>query len=112
MRNGWSPMRWGDLAVLEYGKALRGYRSPLVSAVRVFGTNGPIGWTKQALGKGPTVIVGRKGAYRGVHYSPGPFWVIDTAYWLRPVVDEIDMRWAYYQPVSYTHLTLPTNREV
>jgi type I restriction enzyme S subunit len=89
-------MSWGDLAVLEYGRALRGYKEASDGTAQVFGTNGPIGWTDESLGAGPTVVIGRKGAYRGVHYSPGPFWVIDTAYWLRPL-DDIDMRWAYYQ---------------
>ena len=42
------------------------------------------------------MIVGRKGAYRGVHYSPDPFFVIDTAFYLKPKV-ELDTRWAYYQ---------------
>ncbi|MHB1500478.1 MAG: restriction endonuclease subunit S domain-containing protein, partial [Candidatus Dormibacteria bacterium] len=91
----WKVGTWGDLGVLEYGRALRDYRDSN-GPVRVFGTNGPIGWTHDSLGKGPAVIVGRKGAYRGVRYSPGPFWVIDTAYWLRPVAD-LDPRWAYYQ---------------
>lgn len=62
----------------------------------MYGANGPIGWAPQALGSGPTVVVGRKGAYRGVHYAPGPFWVIDTAYWLRPLTP-LNSRWAYYQ---------------
>jgi len=91
----WNKYLWGDLAVLEYGRSLRGYRDG-TGTVRVFGTNGPIGWTNEEQGAGPTVVVGRKGAYRGVHYSSGPFWVIDTAFWLRPLAD-IDMRWAYYQ---------------
>lgn len=88
-------LNWAELAVLEYGRALRDYKDS-DGSVRVYGTNGPIGWTETAQGPGPTVVVGRKGAYRGVHYSPGPFWVIDTAYWLKPIAP-IDPRWAYYQ---------------
>ena len=42
------------------------------------------------------MIIGRKGAYRGVHYSPDPFFVIDTAFYLEPKA-ELDTRWAYYQ---------------
>ena len=42
------------------------------------------------------MIIGRKGAYRGVHYSDEPFFAIDTAFYLKPKTD-IDMRWAYYQ---------------
>ena len=91
----WQEVRWGDLATLEYGRALRGYdtaRGP----VRVFGTNGPIGWNDEALFSHPSVIVGRKGAYRGINYSSNPFFAIDTAFYLKPK-REMDVRWAYYQ---------------
>ena len=62
----WRDCTWGELATLEYGKALRGYREG-TGPYRVFGTNGPIGRHAKALHQGPGVIVGRKGAYRGVH---------------------------------------------
>ena len=44
------------------------------------------------------MIVGRKGAYRGIHYSSLPSWVIDTAFFLR-IKDAgvLDTRFAYYQ---------------
>ena len=57
----------------------------------MFGSNGPIGWTSEPLAPGPGVILGRKGAYRGVHYSSKPFFVIDTAYYVVPK-SELDMR--------------------
>ena len=91
----WCDTSWGDLATLEYGKSFRGYRES-TGPYRVYGTNGPVGWHSEALCPYPGVIVGRKGAYRGVHYSPEPFFVIDTAFYLRPKV-EFDTRWAYYQ---------------
>ena len=91
----WQERRWGDLATLEYGRALRGYDTP-EGMFRVFGTNGPIGWHDEALYAHPGVIVGRKGAYRGIHYSAEPFFVIDTAFYLKPKV-EMDVRWAYYE---------------
>jgi len=81
----WATRKWGDLATLEYGKALRGYQDA-EGPYRVFGTNGPIGWHDEALCTYPSVIVGRKGAYRGIHYSEDPFWVIDTAFYLAPQV--------------------------
>ena len=95
----WRDCTWGDLATLEYGKALRGYREG-TGPYRVFGTNGPIGRHEKALHQGPGVIVGRKGAYRGVHYSPDPFFVIDTAFYLKPTTADLDMRWAYHQLLS------------
>jgi type I restriction enzyme S subunit len=95
MAGKWRDLRWGDLATLEYGKALRGY-DVAAGRVRVFGTNGPIGWHDEALCTHPSIVIGRKGAYRGVHYSPAPFFVIDTAFYLEPKTN-IDVRWAYYE---------------
>lgn len=48
MAGEWRTLNWGDVATLEYGRALRGHgegRGPF----RVFGTNGPIGWHDEAL---------------------------------------------------------------
>ena len=95
MAGEWRDLRWGDLATLEYGRALRSYDTSS-GRFRVFGTNGPIGWHDKALCSHPGVIIGRKGAYRGVHYSSAPFFVIDTAFYLEPKV-EMDLRWAYYE---------------
>ena len=89
----WRPSTWGDEISLEYGKALRGYESAH-GPFRVFGSNGPVGWTDKALATGPGVILGRKGAYR-LQYSEGDFFVIDTAYYVVPKAD-LDMRWLYY----------------
>ena len=91
----WSTTTWGELATLEYGKSLRGYDSA-EGRYRVYGTNGPIGRHDKPLCPYASVIIGRKGAYRGVHYSPDPFFVIDTAFYVKPKVD-LDTRWAYYQ---------------
>jgi type I restriction enzyme S subunit len=90
----WTRTTWGEVATLEYGKALRDYQN-IVEGFPVYGTNGPIGFHDTALCKTPGVVIGRKGAYRGVHYSSRPFFVIDTAFYLKPKA-EIDMRWAYY----------------
>jgi type I restriction enzyme S subunit len=95
----WRSSTWGEEISLEYGKALRGHagaRAPY----RVFGANGPIGWTAQPLVQGPGVILGRKGAYRGIEYWPKPFFVIDTAYYVVPK-GTLDMRWVYYAMKHY-----------
>ncbi|RLB80576.1 MAG: restriction endonuclease subunit S, partial [Deltaproteobacteria bacterium] len=99
MQRGWKQCEWGDLATLEYGKALRGYQNKR-GRYRVYGTNGPIGWHDKPLCHHPGVIIGRKGAYRGIHYSPEPFFVIDTAFYLEPKED-IDLRWAYYELLTH-----------
>jgi len=93
--NHWKYQKWGDLATLEYGKSLSNY-DVKSGTYRVYGTNGPIGWSDKYLCEYPSVIIGRKGAYRGVNFSQKPFFVIDTAFYLKPKI-EFDMKWAYYQ---------------
>ena len=96
MSSAWRVLKWGDVASLEYGKALRNYQDA-IGPFPVYGTNGPIGRHTAALCDSAGVIVGRKGAYRGVHFSPIPFYVIDTAFYLRPRAKfGIDAKWAYY----------------
>ena len=99
MAGEWRSSTWGEEISLEYGKALRGY-SEARGQYQVFGSNGPIGWTSHPLTQGPGVILGRKGAYRRVHYSPDPFFVIDTAYFVVPR-KQFDMRWLYYAIKHY-----------
>jgi type I restriction enzyme S subunit len=93
---GWSAGRWGQYATLDYGRALRGYRED-AGQYPVFGTIGQIGWCDRALFP-PGVIVGRKGAYRGIRLSTTPCWVIDTAFYLR-LGDNVplDSMYAYHQ---------------
>lgn len=99
MGSDWRPSLWGDEISLEYGKALRNYDTGK-GKFRVYGSNGPIGWTDSPLANGPGVILGRKGAYRGVEYSKEPFFVIDTAYYVVPK-REFDLRWLYYAIKHY-----------
>jgi len=94
MAGKWRKSTWGEEISLEYGKSLRGYDTAS-GKVRVFGSNGPIGWTDESLAPGPGVILGRKGAYRGIEFSRKPFFVIDTAYYVVPKSD-LDMRWLFY----------------
>jgi type I restriction enzyme S subunit len=99
MAGEWHSSTWGEAISLEYGKALRGHEEAK-GQYRVFGSNGPIGWTSRPLAPGPGVILGRKGAYRGVQFSPEPFFVIDTAYYVVPKT-ALDMRWLYYAIKHY-----------
>jgi len=92
----WNNFKWGELATLEYGKSLRDYHTQ-IEGVPVYGTNGKIGFTDKVLYEKPSVIIGRKGAYRGVHFSKTPFFVIDTAFYLKPKVKDIDPLFSYYQ---------------
>lgn len=94
-------MVWGDYISLEYGKPIKDKESS-DGEVPVYGTNGQIGTSHlPPLCKIPSFIVGRKGAYRGVHYSKVPFSVIDTAFYALPLTDKVDMKWAYYKFLTY-----------
>jgi type I restriction enzyme, S subunit len=95
----WRESTWGDEVSLAYGKGIRGYAESS-GRYRVYGSNGPVGWTTEALAPGPGVILGRKGAYRGVQFSKEPFFVIDTAYYVVPKSD-LDMRWVYYAIIHH-----------
>lgn len=92
----WKSLVWGDIATLEYGKGLKDYLRQ-DGKFPVYGTNGKIGTTDAYLCPLPGVIVGRKGAYRGIHYSPSPFFVIDTAFFIKPKNNDLDLKYAYYQ---------------
>lgn len=92
----WIQTKWGNLATLEYGKSLRNYQKSN-GDIPVYGTNGLIGFTDKPLCHFPSVIIGRKGAYRGVHFSNRPFFVIDTAFYLKPKKANLDLKFAYYQ---------------
>ncbi|MFQ5499856.1 MAG: restriction endonuclease subunit S [Candidatus Zixiibacteriota bacterium] len=97
--NEWRQSTWGEEISLEYGKAIRGYKDA-EGPYRVYGTNGPVGWTFEPLAPGPGVILGSKRAYRWVEYSKDPFFVIDTAYYVKPKTN-LHMRWLYYAIKHY-----------
>jgi type I restriction enzyme S subunit len=97
MTSEWKEFCWGDIATLEYGKSLRNYKKS-TGQYPVFGTNGQIGTCDKPLVDDEGVIIGRKGAYREVHFSKDPFFVIDTAFYLKlndPTC--VDISFAYYQ---------------
>ena len=84
--------KWGDVCTLEYGKGIRDYKNE-DNDYSVYGSAGRIGThSKFHLDKG--VIVSRKGTL-DVHYSDEPFFVIDTAFFLK-AKSELNAKWAYY----------------
>ena len=94
--------KWGDLISLEYGKPVKD-KARKDGKYPVYGTNGQIGTTDlPPLCNHASFILGRKGAYRGVHYSSTPFSVIDTAFYAVNLHPELlDIKWAYYKFLTY-----------
>lgn len=93
--NQWISTKIGELLSLEYGKGLKDYQSDLFP-VPVYGTNGIIGTTNSAIYDQPSLVIGRKGAYRGVHITPPKFFVIDTAFYTKNRTDNTDVKFLYY----------------
>ncbi len=92
----WPLVRAGELVTLNYGKALLD-KNRIAGSIPVFGTNGQCGWHNQSLSKGPGLILGRKGMGNlGVKWCPSNFWVIDTAYFVTPKVENLHMKFLYY----------------
>lgn len=94
--------KWGDLISLEYGKPVKD-KAKKDGKYPVYGTNGQIGTSDlPPICNHASIILGRKGAYRGVHYSSTPFSVIDTAFYAVNLHPELlDIKWAYYKFLTY-----------
>lgn len=91
----WKEYKIGDILQLEYGKSLMNYQEG-VGLYDVFGTNGKIGKTDKYLYNKPSIIIGRKGAYREVHFADNPFFVIDTAFYTKNKFEWLDTSFLYY----------------
>ncbi|MFK0231423.1 restriction endonuclease subunit S [Streptomyces sp. NPDC090303] len=89
---GWSEVTLGEICKFKYGKSLP-------ASVRdgggfsVYGSNGSVGRHSIALTQGPAIIIGRKGSFGEVSYSPGACWPIDTAYFVDETATAVDLKW-------------------
>jgi type I restriction enzyme S subunit len=61
--------------------------------IPVFGSNGQVGRHDEALTSGPTIVIGRKGSFGEVTYSPVSCWPIDTTYFVDESATNADLRW-------------------
>lgn len=86
----------GDLIELSYGKALKAPDRD-GGEVPVVGSGGIVGSHSVAISTGPSLIVGRKGSIGSLTWIEGPAWPIDTAYFVRPRVGDLDLRWLYWR---------------
>lgn len=78
---GWSVVTLGDLAFLNYGKALKD-SDRRSGEIPVYGSSGIVGFHDQALVGGPGIIVGRKGNVGSVYFSECDFFPIDTVFYV------------------------------
>jgi type I restriction enzyme S subunit len=72
------------MAPLKYGKALK-EDDRIPGPFPVYGSSGIVGTHTNAMVKGPTIIVGRKGNVGSVYWSPIDCHPIDTVYYIDSV---------------------------
>jgi type I restriction enzyme, S subunit len=94
--NHWKDQSLGEICSFRYGKALPANRRT-GGGYRVYGSNGEVGRHAIALTGGPTIVIGRKGSFGEVHYSPLPCWPIDTTYFVDAESTKADLRWLMYR---------------
>ena len=96
-RNGdseWKTTTVGEFCPFAYGKSLP-KKKRQNGSVPVYGSNGPVGFHSKACVDEPGIVIGRKGSAGAVHFSRGPFWPIDTAFYVTETA-HCDLRFAYY----------------
>jgi len=112
----WRSTTLGDEIELAYGKPLPAHTRK-AGAVAVYGSNGVVGMNDVALVDGPGIVVGRKGTVGATVYASGPYWPIDTTYYVVRKHGQ-DWRFLYYLLLASglttlnSHSTVPgLNRE-
>lgn len=93
---GWRSISLGDVCEFKYGKSLP-ETARAGGHVPVFGSNGEVGRHGKALTAGPTIVIGRKGSFGEVNYSPIACWPIDTTYYVDETATDADLRWLAYR---------------
>lgn len=98
-RASWPEVPLGEVCDLKYGKSLP-ESARAGGDVPVFGSNGEVGKHHTALTAGPTIVVGRKGSFGEVNFSPSPCWPIDTTYYIDGSATKADLHWLAYRLAS------------
>ena len=93
------PVDWcrpplGEILDFRYGKGLKASKRKKDGPVPVYGSNGIVGHTTEALTRQPCVIVGRKGSAGALKKCNGPSWTTDVAYFVE-VPDFLDLHFLF-----------------
>jgi type I restriction enzyme S subunit len=80
---GWQVARVEDLLELSYGKSMP-KTARRHGDIPVYGSGGIGGYHDVALSAGPGIIVGRKGTVGSLFWESGPFFPIDTVFYVVP----------------------------
>jgi type I restriction enzyme S subunit len=91
----WKVKPLGQIVELAYGKPLKG-EDRKQGPVRVYGSNGLVGWHDEKLVSGPGIVVGRKGNPGVVTWAHSDFFPIDTTFYVMPTGDCRSFYFLYY----------------
>ncbi len=93
----WEVRRLKRICRLAYGDAMPA-ELRTAGTVPVYGSNGRVGLHTRSNTTGPCLIVGRKGSFGKVRYSPEPVFAIDTTFFVDSRQTPANVRWLYYLP--------------
>ncbi|MBN8722755.1 MAG: restriction endonuclease subunit S [Acidobacteria bacterium] len=94
---GWISTTIKELFELKYGKGLVQEQRNSNGKISVYGSNGIIGKHNQALTKGSTIIIGRKGSVGEINFSQESCWPIDTTYYIDEYLVDLPVKyWLFY----------------
>lgn len=92
----WRTKSLGEIIRLNYGKSLA-EKKRTDGPIPVFGSNGIVGFHTDPLVNEGGVIVGRKGSAGLVHRSQGPFFPIDTTFYITASdAPDVDLDFLFY----------------
>ncbi len=83
---GWVGAEVGELLTFQYGKPRPATEGIGAGEIPVFGSNGVVGFCREALSQKPAIIIGRKGSAGALNVCDGPSWTTDVAYFVVPPV--------------------------
>lgn len=98
----WEITALGKITKFEYGESLP-EKDRKEGEIKVFGSNGIVGFHEKPLAEGPGIIIGRKGTVGAVTWVDHDFWAIDTTYYLTAKQTKEELRWLFYL-LSNIHL--------
>lgn len=91
----WEVKRLKRICRFAYGESLA-TPERTDGEIDVLGSNGQVGTNDQANTLGPCLVIGRKGSFGKINYSPKPVFAIDTTFFIDSRSTNEDLRWLYY----------------
>ena len=91
----WKVLRLKQMCRFAYGDSLADHVRR-EGAVAVFGSNGRVGFHESANTKAPCIVIGRKGSFGKINYSPDAVFAIDTTFFVDSRFSSANIRWLFF----------------